>query len=176
LRSIPWLLAVSSARPKSGPFPPPALPGFNGTMSLSDTPRRPGLSLAGVRLRGAPLTAGASRVALDLPVQTCCRHYPGGTAGGIGSFPWNLRQRPSPSLCWVGSHIPCFEAYSAFTHVTACLLAESPYATLCIRGFGSFVASTTAPIATGWNDSCRVGIAPTEDRRLGTAHKGDRVH
>ena len=35
---------------------------------------------------------------------------------------------------------------------------------LCIEGFGDFVTSTAAPIATGWNDICRVGIAPTEDR------------
>jgi hypothetical protein len=46
------------------------------------------------------------------------------------------------------------------------------YAVLCIEGFGNFVTSATAPIATGWNDSCRVGIAPTEERRLVTAHKG----
>ena len=43
-------------------------------------------------------------------------------------------------------------------------------ATLCIEGFGSVVTSTTAPIATGWSNSCQVGIAPTEERRLGTAH------
>ena len=44
--------------------------------------------------------------------------------------------------------------------------------TLSIRGFGSMVTSTTAPIATGWNDSCRAEIAPAEDRRHFTAHKG----
>jgi hypothetical protein len=44
------------------------------------------------------------------------------------------------------------------------------YATLSIRSFGSIVTSTAAPIATGWNDSCRVGLAPTEDRHLSTAH------
>ena len=87
MRSIPWLLAASSARPKLGPFPPRALPRFVGTTNLSATPRRPGLSLAGVRLRGLPLTAGASRVATALLVPTCRRHYPGGTAGGIESFP-----------------------------------------------------------------------------------------
>jgi len=53
LRSIPKLLVASTAHPKSGPFPPPALPGFHGTTNLSATPRRPGLSLAGVRL-GTP--------------------------------------------------------------------------------------------------------------------------
>jgi hypothetical protein len=53
LRSIPWLLVASTAHPKSGPFPPPALPGFHGTTSLSATPRRPGLALTGFRL-GTP--------------------------------------------------------------------------------------------------------------------------
>jgi hypothetical protein len=87
------------------------------------------------------------------------------------SFPWkNLRQRPSPSLCWVGSHITCFEACSAFTHVTACLLAESPKRPFCTEGFSDFVTSIAAPIATGWNDSCRAGLSPAEDARLFTAH------
>jgi len=54
----------------------------------------------------------------------------------------------------------------AFTAVTACALAKPPKAALSIRGFGEFVTSLAAPIATGWNDSCRVGITPTEDRRL----------
>jgi hypothetical protein len=56
----------------------------------------------------------------------------------------------------------------------ACLLAESPEATLCIEGFGSFVTSTAAPIATGWSDICRAGISPAENARLFTAHKGVR--
>jgi hypothetical protein len=49
---------LSRTLPKSGPFPPPALPGFDGTMDLSDSPRRPGLSLAGVRLGPAPTAWG----------------------------------------------------------------------------------------------------------------------
>jgi hypothetical protein len=44
-------------------------------------------------------------------------------------------------------------------------------AVLCIEGFGDFVTSTAAPIATGWSESCRVGLAPTEDRHLFTAHQ-----
>ncbi|MFH1742694.1 MAG: hypothetical protein ABIH23_27120, partial [bacterium] len=59
---------------------------------------------------------------------------------------------------------------SAFTLVTACMLAKSPIATLYTEGFGCFVTSTAAPIATGWSDSCRVGLSPTEDTRLSTAH------
>jgi hypothetical protein len=52
----------------------------------------------------------------------------------------------------VGSCIVPFEACSAFTHVTACLLAESPKATLFSEYFNDFVTSAVAPIATGWND------------------------
>jgi hypothetical protein len=47
-------------------------------------------------------------------------------------------------------------------------------AALSIEGFDDFVTSIVAPIATGWSKSCRVGIAPTEDRRLSTAHKDSR--
>ena len=36
--------------------------------------------------------------------------------------------------------------------------------------FSGFVTSSTAPIATGWSDPCRAGIAPAENRRLFTAH------
>jgi hypothetical protein len=75
-------------------------------------------------------------------------------------------QRPSLFLSQVGSRITLFEACSAFTRITACVLAESPFVTLSVGGFSGFIAFTTAPIATGWSDSCRVGIAPTEDRRL----------
>jgi hypothetical protein len=49
-------------------------------------PARPGLSLAGVQLGGAPPTVGVSRVASDLRVQACCRHYPGGIVGEGVSF------------------------------------------------------------------------------------------
>ena len=62
----------------------------------------------------------------------------------------------------VGLHIVLFEDCSAFTHVTACTLAKSPYVTLYTRGFSHFVTSMTAPIASGWSESCRVGLAPTE--------------
>jgi hypothetical protein len=74
--------------------------------------------------------------------------------------------RPSLFLSQVGSRITLFEACSAFTHVTACVFAKSPYVILSIGGFSGFIASATAPIATGWSDSCRMGFAPTENRRL----------
>src|SRR5439155_25212590 len=48
-------------------------------------------------------------------------------------------------------------------------------AALSTEGFGSFVSSTTAPIATGWSNSYRAGITPAEDRHLRTAHKGTQL-
>ena len=43
--------------------------------------------------------------------------------------------------------------------------------TLYTGGFSRFVASTAAPIATGWSESCRAGFAPAGKPCLGTAHK-----
>jgi hypothetical protein len=63
-----------------------------------------------------------------------------------------------------------FEDCSAFTRVTACTLAKSPKVTLYTRGSSHFVTSMTAPIASGWSENCRVGLSPTEKRRLNTAH------
>src|SRR5580693_9176600 len=40
-----------------------------------------------------------------------------------------------------------------------------------LEGFDGFVTSTAAPIATGWSDLCRVGIAPTEVLHLFTTHR-----
>src|ERR1700730_4049990 len=109
-------------------------------------------------------------------MQTCRRHYPGGTTGRgdvaplrepvTAAFPIPLLGRLPHSMFrgLLGVH----SRYGLPARGTALTV-------LSIGGFGSFVASTTAPIATGWNDSCRVGIAPTEDRRLGTAHKEEMV-
>jgi hypothetical protein len=85
------------------------------------------------------------------PVSACCRHYPGRAERPNRSL-LIPRRRPSPNFGWVGSCIMVFEACSAFTRVTACRLAKSPCATLYIGGSGGFVASTAAPIATGWSD------------------------
>src|SRR5690242_10942214 len=55
--------------------------------------------------------------------------------------------------CRVGLHIDIFEACSAFTRVAACTLALSPIRDTLIEGFSHFVASMTAPIASGWSES-----------------------
>ena len=46
--------------------------------------------------------------------------------------------------------------------------------TRCTDGFGYFVTSIAAPVASGWSVR-RVGLAPTGKRRLFTAHTGTRI-
>ncbi|CDQ11467.1 protein of unknown function [Acidithiobacillus ferrivorans] len=70
----------------------------------------------------------------------------------------------------VGFRITLFEACSVFTHVATCILTKPLFMALYTGGFSRFVTSTTAPIATGWSDSCRAGFAPAERPCLCTAH------
>src|ERR1035437_3664586 len=44
------------------------------------------------------------------------------------------------------------------------------FMTLYTGGFSRFVTFTTAPIATGWNESCRAGFAPAGKPCPCTAH------
>jgi hypothetical protein len=52
--------------------------------------------------------------------------------------------------------------------------SPSPLRALFTEGFSRFVTSATAPIATGWSDSRRVGFARTERPCLCTAHRERR--
>ena len=112
---------------------------------------------------------GVSRVASALRVHACCRHYPGGTTGWCRSLV--QRRPPSPLRRRVGSRIRTFEACSAFTHVTAYVLAKSPKVTCCIEVFqrSRYLLPPLRLLPSGAT-SGRVGLAPTEEPRLGTAH------
>ena len=113
----------------------------------------PGPSLTGVRLLIAEHAMGLP-VLRALSLCTCCRHYPGAATGCIASarFPSHVSL---PRLGYrVGPRIVLFEACSAFTRVTACTLAPSPYfVTRFTEGFNCFVTSTVAPVASGWSIS-----------------------
>jgi hypothetical protein len=105
-----------------------------------------------------------------LSLCTCCRRCPGTAAGSTASLippsPISLPRNGSR----VGLCIVLFEVCSAFTRVTACTLALSPYiVTRYPEGFSHFVTSIAAPVASG-RSGCRVGLAPTGKRRLCTAH------
>jgi len=133
-------------------------------------PEWPGLSLAGVRLAGhAQPPLGASRVA---SISLCMRAAANTPVEPLGACFAHFPSDNSLPRCdvGVGFHITLFGACSAFT--TRC----NPHArrvtkvTLYTEGFSRFVTSTTAPIATGWSESYRVGLSPTGKSRLSTAH------
>src|SRR5262249_29149476 len=131
------------------------LPRYYGPLRL---PGRPGLALTGVRLGhapaawGLPCCAGSPCADMPSPLPRWDRW--------CASLIRHQRRRPSPSPCRVGSHRELFRGLLG-VHVSYGLPARGvAVATLSIGGFGSVVASTTAPIATGWSDSCRGGIAP----------------
>ena len=99
------------------------------------------------------------------PMRTCHRHYPGRSDGACSLV--YLRQR-RPSLCnsQVGSCDYFFGACSAFTHVMACTLAESPSDPLhrrlrqlrCLRcRFDCYRVERA---------SSRAGVSPAEVQRL----------
>jgi len=97
------------------------LPRYYGPVRL---PRRPGLALAGCRLPrggtvwGLPCCVVSPYASMPSPLPRWDR------SPAVARLA--LRQRPSPSPCGVGSHIRFFEACSAFTRVTAYLLAGLP--------------------------------------------------
>ena len=89
-------------------------------------PRAPGLSLAGVQLIIADHALGLP-VLRALSLCTCCRHYPGAATGRVVSLIRPSRISLPRKPCRVGLRIVLFEDCSAFTRVTACTLALSPY-------------------------------------------------
>ncbi len=112
-------------------------------------PRRPGLSLAGVRLRvtrphrlGFPVLRWIS-VYRHAVVITPVARWVGSLVRRPIPAVYIARQRlrPSPRCCRVGVHIGRFEACSTFTRVTACLLAASPKRYICLEGSDGFVTS-----------------------------------
>jgi hypothetical protein len=99
------------------------------------------------------------------PMRTCRRQYPGRFNGACSLVGLHC-QRPSPRNRKVGSCNYFFGTCSAFTHVTACTLAESPSDPLhrglrqlcCLRcRLDCFRVERT---------SSRAGVAPAEVQRL----------
>src|SRR5437867_1657572 len=89
-------------------------------------PGAPGLSLAGIRLVVADHASGLP-VLRALSLCTCCRQYPGAAAERIALLTSPNRISLPRNGSRVGLRIVLFEACSAFTRVTACTLALSPY-------------------------------------------------
>lgn len=55
-----------------------------------------------------------------------------------------------------------------FIRITACSLADSLLGAFYTKGFEHFIASMLASAATGWSESCQVGLvnSPTGVLRL----------
>ena len=106
-----------------------------------------------------PFTDRVSRVALDLPVPTCRRHYPGGPLSSDRS--WDGLFQPFPFIPSDGG-LPFPSARSApHWSFRGLLDVHSRYGLsarraamrpVCLEGSDGFVTSTAAPIATGWSD------------------------
>jgi hypothetical protein len=115
-------------------------------------PMQPGLSLTGFQLD----VTHAHRIGLPvLRRLSICTHAVATTPAGPLDGVTHLVQRwpPSPFRRRVGSCIRLFEACSAFTHVTACVLAKSPKVTRCIKVLQrKSLPSSPALTATGWSD------------------------
>ena len=58
------------------------------------------------------------------------------------------------------------EVCSAFTHVAAFTLAQSPIRDPLSEGFRHFVSSMTAPIASGWSEIAGWDLHPLESAAL----------
>jgi len=131
-------------------------------------PKRPSLSLTGVRLAPKGHRWGFPCCERS-PVRTCRRQYPGGRRERFFARWLFPSRRPSPSLRRVGSSLS-FSGPAQRSRVLRPARSRSPRGALSIEGFGAFVTSRAASITTGRSESCRVGLSPTEDRRLCTAH------
>jgi hypothetical protein len=163
LHHSPWPSPRCAPFLNSGPFPPPELPGFPGTTSLTATPSGPacpsrasGWDLASRRM-GLP-------VLQQVPV---CRHAvtntPVGPLDPIVQDEGLSTPRLSPATAafpddWAGrlphhdfrGLLGVHSRYSLPTRRTA-----QRY--VCLEGSDGFVTSTAAPIASGWSDQTSPG-------------------
>ncbi len=149
------------AKKKSGSFPPPALPGFNGRMTLSDS--RPGRRLeATLRPLPSPLTGlpDCPNHLSDVPCP-----LPRRIERVLVSIASPLLQ-PSPNGRRVGIRIVTFEACSGFTHVTARRIAQPPNATLVTRLRPFRLPGRAARQLPDQSTTLRVEPSSTGDPRL----------
>jgi len=132
-------------------------------------PTRPGLSLTSCQLIHTAITDGTSRVEYG----PRCLHAVANTPAGLMetcSLVRSHQLRPSPKPGRVGSCISRFEACSAFTHVTACMLAWSPCDLLHQRLQQLRYLHRCSDCYRMERTSFRAGLTPAVDHHLFTAH------
>ena len=154
MRSIPGLLVASRAHPKSGPFPPPALPGFPGTTGLSATPGRPTRPSRAI---------GCSLLSTPWGFPCCvrfpCVHAVANTpARQLGSSLLLLLPQPCQPSPFRGAGRPAHRPFRGLLGVHSRYGLYTRHVTefrdaLVTEGFNRFVTSTVAPVASGWSIS-----------------------
>jgi hypothetical protein len=151
------------------PLPSPGITRLHRYYEPLRHPMPPGLSLAGVRLAVPDHGAGLP-VLRALSLYTCRRQYPGAAAGR------RLRSsRPAMSAfpdTPVGS--ACTSSFSRLARRSRALRPvhsrRPPIRGPLSEGFSHFVASMTAPVASGWSDWPGGICTHRKKRRLVTAH------
>ena len=113
-------------------------------------PIRPGLSLASCQLIRTAITAGASRVTSG----PLCLHAVATTPAGLLEFVRSYNSISFGLPTTRNGSAPALRFSRLAQRSLTLRPARSPsrLATLCTRGFSSFVASTAALIATGWSE------------------------
>jgi len=113
-------------------------------------PTRPGLPLASCQLIHPAITAGTSRVAYG----PLCLHAVANTPAGRMELVRSYRSTNFGLPTNRGGSAPALSVSGPAQRSLTLRPARSPsrLATLCTRGFSSFVVSTAALIATGWSE------------------------
>jgi len=151
-----------------GPFPPPALPGFFGTTSLSATLDGPACLSRGPGWGARLPTARASRVPTSpsacMPAPLPRRNPPGAVA--------HLTRRAAAFPVTQAGRLPHYPFRGLLgVHSRSGLHArQAPYGALYTEDFGEFVTSFTAPIATGWSDQLPGGCLTHRETPAFTAY------
>ena len=157
---ISWSLATSCICLELRPLPSAGITQPHQYYGPLRHPKAPSLTFTGIRLVIPITTPRGFPCCVRFPCVHAVATTPAQRLGYCIALPPSRINLPQNG-CWVGLRNVLFEACSAFTHVTACTLALSPnFATRFTEGFNHFVASTVAPVASGWS-GCRVGLSPT---------------
>src|SRR5580693_2217234 len=137
-------------------------------MDLSDSPGRP----------ACPSRASGWSSLTTPWGLPCCARFP--CVHAVATTPAQRRgtasltspQSCQPSPIWQSGrpvHCPFRGLLGVHSRYGLHTRAVTVYRDTLSEGFSHFVTSMTAPVASGWS-GCRVGFAPTEKRRLLTAH------
>ena len=113
-------------------------------------PRRPGLTLTSCRLTGLRSPPGLPVLRL---VPFCLHAVANTPAGPMGTFARLFPSTAAFPRFRAGRLLHCtFRGLHDVHFRYGLQTRQVAYATLYIRGFSSFVTSTTAPITTGWSE------------------------